>query len=134
MTLLLPKPNAAVSLPVTFTWNRRGLSGDTYKVVIYDYDLREWFWTTGNPADVGSYTLQSLLTGMVYGRSYYWLVSVFRGTDSFGYSFYMNGVKFQSSAATAPAGDLSQLPAPVGDLSRPPAPPSRAPPGGNIAP
>ena len=92
-------------------------------MVIYDYDPREWFWTTGNPADVGSYTLQSLLTGMVYGRSYYWLVSVFRGADSFGYSFYMNGVKFQSSGAAAPAGDLSQLPSPVGDLSRPPAPP-----------
>ena len=63
---------------------------------------------------------------------YYWLVSIFRVADSYSYSFYMNGVKFQASAAAAPAGDLSQLPTPVGDLSRPPAP--RAPPGGNIAP
>lgn len=124
VTLLSPANNATVSLPVTFTWNRRNLSGDTYQVVFYDYAAGKWFWTTGNPADTGSYTLQSLPPGMAYNWTYYWLIGVFRGADSFGFTYYMQGITFRSPSTAAPVTDPQPFSAPalMGDLGLPPRP------------
>lgn len=78
--------------------------------------------------------MTSLLAGMAYDTPYYWLIGIFRGSISYGLSFYMHGVTFHASAAAAPATDLNQLPAPVGDLSPLPAPLRRALRGANLAP
>jgi hypothetical protein len=134
VTLLAPANHATVSLPVTFTWSRRNLSGDTYKVVFYDYVLSEWFRPTGNPADTGSYTLQSLVAGMAYNRSYDWLISVYRGADSFGLTYYMQGITFRAPATAWLGADAGQPPALTGDLGLLLAPSRRNLEGGRIEP
>jgi hypothetical protein len=117
VVLLSPAPGATVTLPATFTWQRRGVSGDTYQVLFADPETDDW-WQTSDLGDVGSYTLSGLGEGMVYDKAYYWLIRVFRGPDSYGYSYYMRSVTFQAAADASPAAaDLMRM---SGSGARPP--------------
>lgn len=97
ITLLSPAPGATVTLPATFTWQRRGLSGDTYGVVFANSDGTV-AWRTGDLGDVGSTSITGLAPGMSYGKAYYWFVRVHHGVSSFGDSYYWRPVTFQPSA------------------------------------
>ncbi len=108
--LLSPAAGATVTLPATFTWQRRNLSGDTYRVLFMDEEGMDW-WQTNDLGDVGSYTLPGLGPGMAYDTPYYWFMAVFRGPESFGYSYYMRRVTFVPGSWSDGATSAADLPA-----------------------
>ena len=96
--LLSPPPDAATALPVTFTWQQRGIPGDTYRLAFYDLATDE-YWYTADLGNVGSHTVTSLWPGAVLGKEYGWVVWVFNGPDSFGESYYYRDITFLAGAA-----------------------------------
>lgn len=100
--LLSPPPGAAQALPVTFTWQRRNIPGDTYRVVFFDLDTGD-YWYTPDLGDVGSFTATGLWEEAVYGKQYGWVVWVFSGPDSFGESYYYREITFLAGGKGAPA-------------------------------
>jgi C1A family cysteine protease len=98
VSLLSPSPGATRTLPTTFTWQRRGLSGDTYRLILFDPESTDW-WLTNDLGDVGSATMTSLPDGAEYDKTYGWLVRVYRGGDSYGNSYYYREITFSSDAA-----------------------------------
>lgn len=100
--LLSPPPGAVEFLPVTFTWQRRGNPGDTYRVVFMDLDTDDT-WYTPDLGNVGSFTAASLWEEAVFGKPYGWLISVFDGPDSYGQSYYYQTVGFLPGAAASAA-------------------------------
>ena len=91
--MLLPEPGATVSLPVTFTWEPRGVTGDTYRWGLLDPTGDDSWWTDDLGAEQ-SFELTSLPTAADYGHEYGWHVYVFNGPDSYGSSFYYRSVTF----------------------------------------
>jgi C1A family cysteine protease len=100
VTLLSPSFGATRTLPVTFTWQRRGLSGDTYRLILFDPGSSDW-WLTDDLGDVGSATMTSLPDGVKYDKTYGWLVRVYRGGDAYGNSYYYREITFSSNAAAS---------------------------------
>jgi hypothetical protein len=109
VVLLSPAPGATVTFPAAFSWQRRGLSGDTYQVLFNDPNTDDW-WRTPDLGDVGSYTMPGLSQGMAYREVYYWLIRVFRGADSYGYSYYMRSVTFQAGSEAAEPAEADLIP------------------------
>jgi hypothetical protein len=93
--LLVPDPNASVSLPAEFRWRRREFPGDTYRWRLFDPDNTSTSWQTNDLGDVGSYTLTELPSGATSGKVYGWYVWVYDGADSFGSSYYYRRVTFR---------------------------------------
>jgi hypothetical protein len=91
--LVSPAPGATVTLPAPFTWNRRGLAGDTYRWGLFDPSGNDSWWSD-NLGDVGTFTFGALPSGGVYGKPYGWNVYVFRSPDSYGLSYYHRRVTF----------------------------------------
>lgn len=107
VNMLSPDPDATVTLPQTFTWQLRGLEGDTYRWGLFDPGGLDAWWTD-DLGDVDSFTLTALPGGAVYGKEYGWEVWVCHGPDSCGSSFYYRPVTFAASAgaaATTPLGE-----------------------------
>lgn len=100
--LLSPPDDATTALPVTFTWQQRGIPGDTYRLAFYDLDTDD-YWYTADLGNVGSHTVTSLWPDAVYGRKYGWVVWVFKGPDSFGESYYYREITFLAGEAGSPA-------------------------------
>ncbi len=100
--LLSPPPGAAEALPVTFTWQRRGIAGDTYRAVFMDLDT-DAYWYTPDLGNVGSFTAASLWEEAVFGKPYGWVVWVFNGPDSYGQSYYYQTVNFLPGTAVSAA-------------------------------
>jgi C1A family cysteine protease len=100
--LLSPPNRSALTVPVTFTWQRRGLPGDTYRVVLFD-PQGPGGWLTNDLGDVGSVTLTGLASGMVYGKEYGWFPRVYKGPESYGSSLYYRLITFNSSQAMDPS-------------------------------
>lgn len=87
--LLSPNDDASLNLPTTFTWERRGISGDMYSWYLTDY-YGSVYWETTDLGDVSSYTLTSLPSGFDYGETYYWTVLVYNGLNGYGLPDYRN--------------------------------------------
>ncbi len=115
VVLLSPASGATMTLPATFTWQRRNLAGDTYRVLFMDPEGSDW-WQTNDLGDAGSYTLNGLGAGMAYGAPYYWFIAVFRGPDSFGYSYYMRSVTFQPGLSEVSPAELLPVRPPAAGL------------------
>jgi hypothetical protein len=99
VNLVSPAHNSALSFPITFTWERRRLSNDTYRWVMSDDPSNPQIpWGTDDLGDVGSFTLYGLPQGAVYGQKYGWWVLVFNGPLSFGGSFYARAITFVETA------------------------------------
>ncbi len=94
VTLLSPPHNSSLRLPVTFTWQRRGLAGDTYRWVLFDLANPAVGWITGDLGNAGSFTLTGLPSGAAYDHTYGWYVRVYNGAEGFGQSFYYGAVTF----------------------------------------
>ena len=97
VTLLAPEPGSFQYLPVTFSWQRRGLPGDTYQVGLFDLDTGEATFTS-DLGDVGSATINSLPGWVVYGRQYGWIVRVCSGEEGCGDSYYYHAITFTGAA------------------------------------
>ncbi len=102
VSLLSPPAGAAEALPVTFTWQQRGIAGDTYRIVFTDLDT-DAYWYTPDLGNVGSFTATSLWGDAVFGKPYGWLIWVFDGPDSYGQSYFYQSVSFLSGMAVSPA-------------------------------
>ena len=103
VSLLTPNDGVSLSLPVTFTWQKRTVPGDTYKWMIFDPSNPATLWGTSDLGNVGSFTLTSLGSGMVTGKQYGWYVLVQKGADSFGASYYYQTIIFTSTGLAEPA-------------------------------
>lgn len=91
--LLAPASGTVDTLPINFRWEKRGLSGDSYRLVIIDFN-EGVFWRSVNLGDVDSFTLNSLAPGMEFGKKYDWYVEVYMGPENFGESYMINEIIF----------------------------------------
>jgi hypothetical protein len=106
VALLAPADEARVTLPSTFTWQTRGLAGDSYVFRVFELDPDGLAWSTRGLGDADSFTLTGPGEQMVYGTEYAWHVLVYAGPDSFGQSYDARRVTFLDSggAGEAPSG------------------------------
>jgi bacillolysin len=100
--LLSPASGVAMHLPVTLTWQTRGIATDTYRVELFDPNTGDG-WITDDLGNVGSFTVTSLPEGAVFGKAYGWFVDVYNGPDSVGESYYYRTITFLSGIASSPA-------------------------------
>jgi hypothetical protein len=91
--MVSPPSGTTTALPATFTWQRRGIDGETYGWGLYDLSGDEEWWTD-DLGDVDSYQLASLPDGASYWHDYGWRVYVFSGSDGYGMSHYYRRVTF----------------------------------------
>jgi hypothetical protein len=94
--LVSPGPGAAEALPINFRWEKRGLPGDSYRLMFIDFEKGE-FWRSKNLGDVDSFTLEYLEDGLEFGKKYEWYVEVYMGPDNYGESFMINEITFLQS-------------------------------------
>jgi hypothetical protein len=94
VTLLAPSHGSSVRLPATFTWQRRGLSGDAYRWHLFDPNDSSWWRRTTDLGDVGSFSVTALPPGASYNKQYGWAVFVYSGTEGYGTSRYYHSVTF----------------------------------------
>jgi hypothetical protein len=94
--LISPPWGATVKPPQTFTWSRRGATGDSYRWRMFDPTGDTW-WMSGDLGDVGSYTLPGMPGGVYYGKEYGWFVRVYRGLGSYGQSFHYGTITFSAA-------------------------------------
>jgi len=98
--LASPEPNAHVTLPVTFRWQRRQIPGDSYYVNLFDVTGND-AWRSDDLGDVGSWTMGPLPVGASYDHDYGWTVWVCDGPDSCGTAYYYNRLRFTRSQVQA---------------------------------
>ncbi len=96
--LSAPAPGTTSGLPVTFVWQRRSLSGDTYRLVLFDPDTND-SWTTGDLGNTDRLTVATLPDGIATGKPYGWYIEVWLGDDSYGVSYYYRLVTFAATGA-----------------------------------
>ncbi|MCX6028313.1 MAG: hypothetical protein NT169_03295 [Chloroflexi bacterium] len=94
VNLLAPPSGSTLRLPVTFTWQRRGLAGDSYRLGLFDPADPNTGWITEDLADVGSIAISSLPSGASYNHIYGWYVVVCNGSESCGSSYYYHAITF----------------------------------------
>lgn len=104
IVLLSPSSGSTQSLPTTFQWLRRGNSGESYRLYLFDPDS-DVGWKTDHLGDVSSYILGELPDGAEYGRVYGWYMRVYQGEDSYGESYYSSAVTFVASATQREGSD-----------------------------
>ena len=96
--LLAPSGQASVALPVTFSWQRRGVAGDTYRVHLIDLQSDQAWWSEDlGDTDHGSFA--ALPPGASYGAEYFWDVFVYDRAGGHGSSYYFRRITFVSTAA-----------------------------------
>jgi hypothetical protein len=93
VALLSPPHDSSRALPVTFTWQTRGLAGDSYRWVLFDLETNQ-LWETASLGDTGMYILAALPEGTRYNRKYGWFVRVYSSENGFGESFYYHAITF----------------------------------------
>ena len=86
--LVWPAEGATVSIPVTFDWDGRGISGDQYGCTIMPPDGSYVLASCGTPGPSTEYTLESPPPSLEYGREYIWWIWVFNGDNGYGLSLY----------------------------------------------
>jgi hypothetical protein len=102
-----PAPDATVKLPVNFTWNKRGISGENFAWELFDINTSTTL-ASSQVGDNNSYTLTSQPPGTAYGQKYGWEVKIYQGADSYGMSYYYQGVTFSAAAAQVNQDTLGQ--------------------------
>ena len=94
-----PEDRSTLSLPATFTWERRAVSGSTYGWGFRDPNGTDSWWT-GDRGDVTSYTLSGLPSGAIWGWPYDWYAYVFQGPENYGTSFEVRRMWLSPMLAT----------------------------------
>jgi len=94
-----PDHAATVSLPASFCWQTRGVSGDTYFLVLEDAAQQRHWYAAGS---ANCFQLNAMPEGFQYGQTYRWLIGVENEpADNYewGLSYYYRDVVFQAGAA-----------------------------------
>jgi len=86
--LVSPAEGATVSIPVTFDWDARGISGDEHIWLMKDPDAPYVLASSGFLGTSTEYTLESPPPGLDYGIDYIWYIEVLNGDNGFGLSLY----------------------------------------------
>jgi hypothetical protein len=94
-----PAAGVTVTLPVPFTWQKRPVASDTYRLVLWDLETGEEWWTP-DLGYVDQFTANSLPAAVVYGKEYGWFVVAFNVPDGFGDSFYFRKITFAAGGTT----------------------------------
>jgi hypothetical protein len=102
VSLLSPANGITVTLPVTFTWQMRGVASDTYRWVLFEPGTGTVLNVSDDLGSVGSYTLTSLPDGVDYDEAYGWYARVYNGPDSYGIPYYYRAVTFSSGGTSQP--------------------------------
>ncbi len=107
-----PPNNATRPLPVTFTWQKRAYTRDTYQFILFDLDGYAW-WRTDDLGYVDGVTITGLPSDVQFGKAYGWYPRPMNGPDSFGSSFYYRKITFSRSLSQTAA---QAFPRPVAEL------------------
>jgi len=97
--LVSPAPGAAVALPATFTWNKRGATpSDQYEFNLFEPNTGSPYFFTQPPLGyVDSFTLNSLPGGFSPDVWYVWDLWVYGPSGGFGVSYYAYYIRFSSA-------------------------------------
>jgi N-acetylneuraminic acid mutarotase len=109
-----PAQDASVTLPATFCWHTRGVSGDTYFLVLQDLDTGDWYWYAAGSSTC--FELDELPPGFQYGKAYGWSIGVENDpADNYewGLSYYYQKVTFQAGGVNSIYGHATQSQAAV---------------------
>ena len=87
VALLSPTNGYSSTVPITFQWIMRGISGDMYRWGMFDLSTGDG-WITGDLGAVDKFTITALPSDANYGQQYGWYVAVYTGANSYGQSFY----------------------------------------------
>ena len=104
VSLTSPASGSTLPLPVTFTWERRSVAGDTYRWILFDPDDPSIAWRSDDLGYAGQFTLTGLPQGAEYGKEYGWYLRVYNWADSYGRSFYYGAITFSPGSALLPWG------------------------------
>jgi hypothetical protein len=89
-----PDTTLGVSLPSSFNWTKRGLSGDSYELILFDLTAITPLFETYPPlGNVNSYTMNFRPVGFDTNVSYGWTVGVYTD-DGWGQAYDYHGVTF----------------------------------------
>jgi hypothetical protein len=102
VSLTSPASGSTLPLPVTFGWQRRNVTTDTYRWILFDPNNPAVAWATGDLGYVGQFTLTNLPQGAQYWKAYGWYLMVYSGPDSFGLSYYYREITFSGSTSGLP--------------------------------
>jgi uncharacterized repeat protein (TIGR01451 family) len=98
--LLSPDSGVSVSLPQTFSWNKRPITTDDYELNLIDIsDFDPWWWTDPSLGYVDNYTLNGLPSGFLPGEQYGWFMGV-RGVNGVGFSYNYHVITFSTTGAS----------------------------------
>jgi hypothetical protein len=96
ITLLSPSHNVTVSLPRTFSWQKRWSTTDSYSLELFDDNDEDPNWTSAPQGYVSSYTLESLPSGFSPYTRYGWDARVY-GSNGYGVCYYYQWITFSNS-------------------------------------
>jgi len=104
-----PAGNAILPLPITFSWGRRDVATDTYRLQFYDPGTDQ-MWISNDLGYVDAAALTGLPAGAQYGTPYRWSVRVYSGTASYGLGYYYRTITFAESGAASPESEFILVP------------------------
>jgi hypothetical protein len=107
VSLTSPASGSTLPLPISFTWQRRNATADTYRWILFDPNSPAVAWATGDLGYVGQFTLISLPQGAQYWKAYSWYLAVYNGPDSFGLSYYYWEITISAGSAGPPEGQAA---------------------------
>jgi len=92
INLLVPPSESVERLPVTFSWQRRGLPGDSYYLELFDRNTGDIYGE--ELGDIDRVTINGLPPWVTYGKQYGWYIAVCSGEEGCGVSFYSHAITF----------------------------------------
>ncbi len=94
--MISPSSGATVSLPQTFSWQKRTTTSDNYEWNLMDTTNGSPWWDTGQLGYNGSYTLNTLPNGFSINTQYGWHLWVY-GDNGYGRAYYYRTVTFSNT-------------------------------------
>jgi M6 family metalloprotease-like protein len=99
VVLSTPVHNSSVSLPYSFTWQRRSILSDSYEFDLNAFTSAGPYWWSAKLGYVSSYTLNALPnSSFSVGVPYGWYLWIY-GPDGYGISYYYFSVTFLNTGS-----------------------------------
>lgn len=98
--LQAPPHNANTHLPTSFSWVRRSVPTDSYRLYLMEPDFSAG-WMTELLGFVSGIILPELPIDASYNHPYTWFVAAYQAPDSFGFSFWSRYLTFITASSTS---------------------------------